>query len=67
MAELDWVRFYGRVVDTNLNYGNRVVLKAVNPRIGYISVKKKDVYINNAGDVFVKRTAYAKTLGQEEI
>ncbi len=67
MAELEWARFYGRVVKTNLNYGSRVVLKAVSPRMGYISLKKNDVYVNNDGHVFVKRTAGVKQLGQEEI
>lgn len=65
VAELEWARFYGKIVDVRIDYGNRVVLRTV--RGLYISLHIKDVYIRNDGKIFVKRAAKVRREGEEEI
>lgn len=64
---LEWVRFYGSVVDVRIDYGNRVVLKAFDDKVGYISVNINDFYVRNDGKVFIRETAMLRREGQNEI
>ncbi|RLA01321.1 MAG: hypothetical protein DRQ47_08215 [Gammaproteobacteria bacterium] len=67
MADLEWVRFYGSVVKTNLDFGNRIVLKADNSTMKYISLKSTDVYTDDKDRVFLRREGGIRFLGSEEI
>ena len=65
MAELEWVKFNGKLVDVRVDTGNKVILKTGSGM--YFSVPIKDVYVRNDGGVLVRRTAKVRREGEYEV
>ena len=66
--DLDWVRFYGKVVDTRTTLRKGYVALKTDKEGTILGTHKGNVYVDEENDrVFISRHATMQILGTEEV